>query len=72
MGGNIFVAYNLGTEDLAIGDMSVRVDDGKYHVVRFTRSGPNSTLQIDDNQIQAKHPYGKRDDKKTAKKVETA
>ncbi|TRY78868.1 hypothetical protein TCAL_10650 [Tigriopus californicus] len=60
VGGNIFVGYNLGTEDFAIGDLSVRVDDGKYHVIRFTRSGPNSTLQIDDNQIQAKYPYGRQ------------
>ena len=38
--------------------MNVRVDDGKYHVVRFTRSGANSTLQLDEMQVQTKHPIG--------------
>ena len=56
--GNIFVGYNLGTEDIALGEMNVKLNDGKYHVVRFTRSGANATLQVDDNQIQTKHPGG--------------
>ena len=59
VGGHIFVSYNLGTEDLAIGEMNKRVDDGEYHVVRFTRSGANSTLQIDEMQVQTKHPQGR-------------
>ena len=60
MSGNIFVTYNLGTEDIAIGEMNVRLDDGIYHVVRFTRSGANSTLQVDDNQMQIKEVQGER------------
>ena len=38
--------------------MNARVDDGKYHVVRFTRSGANSTLQLNEMQVQTKHPSG--------------
>ena len=57
--GHIFVSYNVGREDIAIGEMNSRVDDGKYHVVRFTRSGANSTLQLDEMQVQTKHPLGK-------------
>ena len=54
--GNVFVSYHLGTEDIAVGETNARVDDGKYHVIRFSRSGENSTLQIDDNQVQTKYP----------------
>ena len=54
--GNVFVSYNLGTQDITVGETNVLVNDGRYHVVRFTRSGPNSTLQVDDNQTQRKHP----------------
>lgn len=56
----MFVTYNLGTQDIALGEMNLRVDDGKYHVVRFTRSGANSTLQVDDLQVQTKHPGGRQ------------
>jgi len=52
------VEYNLGDEDLTVGEMSARLDDGKYHVVRFSRSGENATLQVDDNKIQRKHVAG--------------
>ena len=58
VGGNIFVNYNLGRDDITIGEMNSRVDDGKYHVVRFTRSGANSTLQLDELQVQTKYPLG--------------
>ncbi len=58
MSGNVVVSYNLGTEDILLGEPSVRVDDGKYHVVRFTRSEANSTLQVDDNQIRTKYVTG--------------
>ena len=56
--GHVFVAYNPGSQDNAIGEMNAKVNDGRYHVVRFTRSAANSTLQIDDNQIQTKFPDG--------------
>ena len=56
--GNVFVVYNMGTMDHPIAQLDTRVNDGKYHVVRFTRSGPNSTIQVDDSIIQTKNPTG--------------
>lgn len=56
--GNVFVVYNLGINDHPLGDISVKVNDNEYHVVRFTRSGPNSTLQIDDYNVQTTYPMG--------------
>ena len=49
--GNVMVTYNLGQQDIVIRDTSSKVNDGKYHVVRFSRTGVNSTLQVDDNQV---------------------
>jgi neurexin len=51
--------YNLGSKDITVGDLTAKVNDGKYHVVRFSRAGANSTLQIDDNSPQSKFPLGK-------------
>lgn len=47
--GRILMAYNVGSEDHDITDPNVSVSDNKYHVIRFTRSGPNSTLQLDQH-----------------------
>lgn len=57
--GNIFMVYNMGTNDHPIGEISVKVSDNAYHVVRFTRSGANSTIQVDDYNVQTNHPSGK-------------
>lgn len=40
--------------------MNVRINDGSYHVVRFLRTGANSTLQIDDFQTQRKYKMGQQ------------
>ena len=37
---------------IIVKDSSVRVNDGKYHVIRFTRDGINSSLQVDDNKVR--------------------
>ncbi|KFM82907.1 Neurexin-3-alpha, partial [Stegodyphus mimosarum] len=58
--GNVYMLYNMGTEDHPIGEHSVHVNDGQYHVVRFTRSGANSTIQVDDHNVQVKHPPGRQ------------
>ena len=50
--------YNLGSKDITIGDTRTKVNDGQYHVVRFTRSDINSTLQVDDNPIERRNPQG--------------
>ena len=56
--GNMFMLYNMGTDDHPIGEVLSHVNDGEYHVVKFVRSGPNATLQVDDYDIQNKHPKG--------------
>ena len=47
-------------QDIALGDTSVRVNDGSYHVIRFIRTGANATLQIDDFKTQRKNPSGRQ------------
>ena len=55
-GGKLFLNYNLGSKDITIGDILTKVNDGRYHVVRFTRSDTNSSMQVDDNPIHTKFP----------------
>ena len=45
------MVYNLGQQDLVVRELATKINDGKYHVIRFTRDGVNSTLQVDDNQV---------------------
>ena len=58
IGGKVFLNYNLGSKDITIGDISTKVNDGRYHVVRFSRTDMNSTLQVDDNPVHSKYPQG--------------
>lgn len=58
--GNVFVVFNVGSNDLPLGDISVKVNDNNYHVVRFIRNGANATLQIDDYNVQTLFPQGNR------------
>uniref|UniRef100_A0A8B9JL56 Neurexin 1 n=1 Tax=Astyanax mexicanus TaxID=7994 RepID=A0A8B9JL56_ASTMX len=57
--GNIRVVFNVGTDDINIEETSKFVNDGKYHIVRFTRSGGNATLQVDDLPVIERYPTGK-------------
>jgi len=57
--GMISLAYNLGTEDILIADKTRKLNDGNYHVIRFERNGPNSTLQVDDNKKIVTTPDGR-------------
>ncbi|CAL4079401.1 unnamed protein product, partial [Meganyctiphanes norvegica] len=54
--GNVYMVYNMGTEDHPIGERLTKINDGTYHVVRFVRSGPNATIQVDDYQVHSKNP----------------
>merc|ERR1719312_615801 len=47
--GMISIVYNVGTKDIVIEDRSRKLNDGDYHIIRFERNGPNSTLQVDQN-----------------------
>ncbi|XP_076443088.1 neurexin 1-like isoform X2 [Babylonia areolata] len=58
--GKVCAFYNMGTRDYPIGEMFEQVNDGRYHVVRFTRSGPNSTIQVDNHMVQTKMPRGQQ------------
>lgn len=51
--------FNVGTDDISIDEPAVIVNDGKYHVVRFTRSGGNATLQVDNQPVIERYPPGK-------------
>ncbi|KAJ0006421.1 hypothetical protein NQD34_013694 [Periophthalmus magnuspinnatus] len=57
--GKIGVIFNVGTDDIAIEESVVMVSDGKYHVVRFTRSGGNATLQVDNQPVIERFPSGR-------------
>lgn len=56
--GKIGVTFNVGTEDISVEESSTPVNDGKYHVVRFTRNGGNATLQVDNWSINEHFPTG--------------
>ncbi|XP_054651453.1 neurexin 3a isoform X2 [Dunckerocampus dactyliophorus] len=59
--GKIGVTFNIGTVDISVQEGSTPVNDGKYHVVRFTRNGGNATLQVDNWSINEHFPTGNSD-----------
>ncbi|KAM9787377.1 neurexin 3a isoform 8-T8 [Syngnathus typhle] len=59
--GKIGVTFNIGTVDISVQESSTPVNDGKYHVVRFTRNGGNATLQVDNWSINEHFPTGNSD-----------
>ncbi|XP_072407050.1 neurexin-2-like isoform X2 [Chiloscyllium punctatum] len=64
--GKIQVIFNVGTDDIVIEEANVVVNDGKYHVVRFTRSGGNATLQVDNWPVNERYPVGNFDNERLA------
>ena len=55
--------YNVGGEDYALNQPGQYVNDGQYHIVRFTHKIKASTLQLDDVPLQTrKHKPSKYDD----------
>ncbi|XP_030635339.1 neurexin-2-beta isoform X5 [Chanos chanos] len=64
--GKIGVIFNVGTDDISIEESAVMVSDGKYHVVRFTRSGGNATLQVDNQPVIERFPSGNFDNERLA------
>ncbi|KAF9797183.1 hypothetical protein SFRURICE_001829, partial [Spodoptera frugiperda] len=56
--GNLFMVYNVGGGDHPLGDETARVDDGAYHVARFTRNGSRASLQLDNYAVIIRHPQG--------------
>ncbi|XP_025057577.1 neurexin-1 isoform X10 [Alligator sinensis] len=58
--GKIGVKFNVGTDDISIEEVNAIINDGKYHVVRFTRSGGNATLQVDNWPVIERYPAGRQ------------
>ncbi|XP_053330664.1 neurexin 3 isoform X5 [Spea bombifrons] len=56
--GKIGVTFNIGYTDISIREESTPVNDGKYHVVRYTRNGGNATLQVDNWSVNEHFPGG--------------
>ncbi|XP_063300021.1 neurexin-1 isoform X10 [Pelobates fuscus] len=58
--GKIGVKFNVGTDDISIEEVNAIINDGKYHIVRFTRSGGNATLQVDNWPVIERFPAGRQ------------
>uniref|UniRef100_A0A7N6A5D5 Neurexin 3b n=1 Tax=Anabas testudineus TaxID=64144 RepID=A0A7N6A5D5_ANATE len=59
--GKIGVTFNIGTVDISVKETTTAVNDGKYHLVRFTRNGGNATLQVDNWPSNEHFPAGNSD-----------
>ncbi|XP_055721452.1 neurexin-3a-like [Salvelinus fontinalis] len=62
--GKIGVTFNIGTMDISVRENSTPVNDGLYHVVRFTRNGGNATLQVDNWSINEHFPGATTDNER--------
>jgi neurexin len=60
------ILYNMGSKEQSLGELSRRVNDRQYHVLRFRREGPNATLQIDNWDVIARHPHGTGNNKESS------
>ncbi|XP_062293333.1 neurexin-3b [Scomber scombrus] len=58
--GKVGVTFNIGTVDISVKEMTTSVNDGKYHLVRFTRNGGNATLQVDNWPVNEHFPTGRQ------------
>ncbi|XP_063352613.1 neurexin 3b isoform X8 [Pelmatolapia mariae] len=58
--GKIGVTFNIGTVDISVKEVNTPINDGKYHLVRFTRNGGNATLQVDNWPVNEHFPTGRQ------------
>ncbi|XP_041813981.1 neurexin-3b-like [Chelmon rostratus] len=58
--GKVGVTFNIGTVDISVKEATTAVNDGKYHLVRFTRNGGNATLQVDNWPVNEHFPTGRQ------------
>ncbi|KAM4014178.1 neurexin 3 isoform 12-T12 [Anomaloglossus baeobatrachus] len=56
--GKVGVTFNIGLMDISIREDSTLVNDGQYHVVKYTRNGGNATLQVDTRPVNEYYPGG--------------
>ncbi|XP_037305715.2 neurexin-3 isoform X9 [Pungitius pungitius] len=59
--GKVSVTFNIGTVDISVKETTTAINDGKYHLVRFTRNGGNATLQVDNWPVNEHFPTGNSD-----------
>nr|XP_043905213.1 neurexin-3b isoform X9 [Solea senegalensis] len=59
--GKVAVTFNIGTVDISVKELNTPINDGKYHLVRFTRNGGNATLQVDNWPVNEHFPSGNSD-----------
>uniref|UniRef100_A0A1A8D168 Neurexin 3b n=1 Tax=Nothobranchius kadleci TaxID=1051664 RepID=A0A1A8D168_NOTKA len=59
--GKVGVTFNIGTVDISVKELTTMVNDGNYHLVRFTRNGGNATLQVDNWPVNEHFPSGNSD-----------
>ncbi|XP_068433093.1 neurexin-3b isoform X3 [Clinocottus analis] len=59
--GKVCVTFNIGTIDISVKETTTAINDGKYHLVRFTRNGGNATLQVDNWPVNEHFPTGNSD-----------
>uniref|UniRef100_A0A8C2Z0P8 Neurexin 3b n=1 Tax=Cyclopterus lumpus TaxID=8103 RepID=A0A8C2Z0P8_CYCLU len=59
--GKVCVTFNIGTVDISVKETTTAINDGKYHLVRFTRNGGNATLQVDNWPVNEHFPTGNSD-----------
>lgn len=52
------MTFNIGTVDISVKEVNTLINDGKYHLVRFTRNGGNATLQVDNWPVNEHFPTG--------------
>ncbi|XP_073466267.1 neurexin 3 isoform X14 [Aquarana catesbeiana] len=57
--GKVGVKFNIGLMDISIREESTPVNDGNYHVVKYTRNGGNATLQVDNRTVNEYYPGGR-------------
>ncbi|CAN8000168.1 unnamed protein product, partial [Ixodes hexagonus] len=57
--GKLLVTYSAGGGDVIASDPGLRVNDGRYHVARVSRSDANVTLWLDDRTAFARGPKGR-------------
>ncbi|XP_037393584.1 neurexin 3b isoform X15 [Pygocentrus nattereri] len=58
--GHVSVTFNIGTVDITVKETTTAVNDGKYHLIRFTRNGGNATLQVDNWPVNEHFPSGRQ------------
>ncbi|XP_046878103.1 neurexin-3b-beta-like [Hypomesus transpacificus] len=59
--GKVGVTFNIGTVDISVKELTTDINDGKYHLARFTRNGGNATLQVDNWPINEHFPTAHSD-----------